>query len=313
MSEGRIMKLNKQYQFFKMLNKFIEKGYSFNESLHFLTTIYPKTTNKIIKGLEKGQTLAILFKKCHFKHFVSDFLIIGEASNKVNDSIAMIVTYFDFIIKIKKHISKTLYYPFILFIIALIAFEFISTFLYPLLNSLYIESIPNPHLVFLAFNSLKYISIIVLAILGLNLLFKKLSNGLPFVKLYRSLYLCHHLMILMRCGYSLEDAMTELNNTLDSKKYSIDALNQLLIHSKKPSMFFSFHPTFIQFLKIGIDSNRLYPLLDDFQSIYIGHLEDGLFKVSYRLQTGIYLIIAVNIFLIYYVIMIPMYSITNLI
>ncbi len=307
------MNNEKQYFLIKRFNRLLHKGYSLNNTIELMLPINPKIIGRMKILLEKGESLSTIFKILKFKRFVYETLEVGEKSNKINEIISLIEHQFEFYMKLKKQIFKVLLYPLILFLFALICFEMIRINLYPVIDTLLGDfSIKeNKYLILIAFNLLKWLGGLGLFLFTILYYFKPLTNFFPFFKIYRTLTLTKHLEILLFCGNSLEEALIVLTRSFNQKIYYIDEFKQSLLQDKKLSSFTPYTTNFMQYFKLGIKSNDLVVSLQDYYLIYDEILFDQLSKLTYYIQFGLFSLLSMNIFLIYYIVMIPMLQISN--
>lgn len=307
------MNCEKQYLLIKILNRLLSKGYSLVEAIEMMRNIDVKIIKQIKQMLEVGYLLSSIFKTLKFKRFVYETIQVGEKSNKLNEVITLIERQFDFYLKLKKQINKVLLYPSILYIFALICFEMIRINLYPVIDTLLGDFAigQNKVLIIIAFNLLKWIGGILLFILFICKYYKTLGNIIPLMKVYRSLTLSKHIEILLMCGNSLEEVFMILKKSLNPKIYRLDEFERSLLNETKVSVLYPYTLSFMQYFKLGMNSNDLIGALQDYIYIYDEILFDKLTKMTYYVQFGLFSLLSINIFLIYYIVMIPMLQISN--
>lgn len=307
------MNLSKQILIIKLFSRLFSKGYSLQEVLTLMKSNFHKLSIKMLTLLDSGYPLSELFKKCHFKPFVYKTIRIGEQSNKTNEVIKLIESNFNFYLKMKNQFNKVLLYPMFLFIFSLLCFEVIRINLFPIIQSTLndFDVKQNQFLLFAAFHLLKIIGILMLLIFLLFHLFKKLANVIPYVKCYRSLNITKILIVLISCGYSLEESIKLLNENLNSSIYQFSYLNKLILEDKKIKIIAPYTKSFINYLRLGVSTNNILNTLEDYQEIYLELLIDKLNKLCYYIQFILFTLLSVNIFLIYYIIMIPMFNISS--
>jgi type II secretory pathway component PulF len=305
-----MMREERQYQFLSILTKLVKKGYPLEEAFHYLSFVEPQLVKKMKNMIEEAIPLSTIFKRCRFKPFVSDLLEIGLESHQLDYALTLILEQFEFYFSIKKSITKLLLYPCIIFVVALFCFEFLRLSLYPTIQKLLhdFEVSLNPQLVFFAFNSLKMILLFMIVISLLNFLFPRLKNGVMFVKRIHSLFFLQQLKCLLTSGFSLLEAEIALKG----KKHQlmIKELESYLIHQTKPPLSY-LDPSFLSIFHMGMESNQLLSILEDFQSIYLDIVKTACTKWTYTIQFGLLLVIASNIFMIYAVIMLPLFQLSN--
>ncbi|QVK19195.1 type II secretion system F family protein [Mycoplasmatota bacterium] len=307
------MNCEKQYLLIRILNRLLTKGYSLLEAIEMMKNIDTKITRQMKEMLETGNLLSTVFKRLKFKRFVYETIQVGERSNKLNEVITLIEGHFDFYLKFKKQINKVLLYPLILFIFALICFEMIRINLYPVIKTLLGDYAigQNDLLIFLSFNLLKCIALFLFVISLICKFYNSLSNLLPLMKIYRSLTLSKHLEVLLMCGNSLEEALIILKNSFNPITYRLDTFELSLLDDKKVGSFCPYPLAFIQYFKLGMKSNDIIGALQDYVYIYDEILFDKLTKITYYVQFSLFSLLSINIFLIYYIVMIPMLQISN--
>lgn len=307
------MNINKQYFLVKLLNNLLKKGYTLNESLILIKNVSNKIVDKIIEMLDEGLPLSLVLHKLKFKSFVYQTIKIGEESNKVNEAVNLIVYYFEFHLKIKNQINKVLLYPAILFCFSLISFEFIRIKLYPIIHLLLSDFnvMENNILIFLSFNLLKIIALLIIIFLIVIIVYRPITNIIPSVKIYRSLYISNNITLLLSCGSSLEEILILLNHNLNAKVYQIEKLTNIIFNQESNSLVSPYTLPFINFIKLGINAKDILKILNDFNSIYFNILFDRLEKRFYYLQFFLFIILSTNIFLIYYAILSPTLNLTN--
>lgn len=307
------MNVNEQYLLIKSFNRLLEKGYSLNEAIILMTNIKPKVIKRIKQLLNEGNMLSQIFKKLRFKRFVYDFLLIGEKSNKINEVIVLIEKEYEGYLKLKKQMNKVLLYPIVLYVFALLCFEIIRINLYPIIDTILGDFGVNQNqtIIFIAFNLLKVIGIISIIIFLLILYFKQIPNILPFVKNNRCLIVVKNLIILLTCGNSLDEALMILEEGLNQKIYRINELKQALFNNHKFTIFSPFNLAFKEYFKLGLQSNELVSTLVDYHDITSETFLDKITKLAYIIQFILFTILSINIFLIYYLIMIPMLNISD--
>lgn len=307
------MNLVRQYTLLKMLRNLLKKGYPILDALMFLESIEPKLMKVMILEMEKGQSLAQILKQLHFTHFVYETVEIGQQSQQLVDSLDLIIEYFDFHFSMKKEMQKVLLYPIIIYLIALMCFEWIRIRLYPTILQFVSEfqiQTDQPQSM-IAFHLLKGIGLMVLISLLLVRCFPQLFNGLKIVPIYRSIYFSQQFKLLLQSGISLADALSILKTKLNQRIYPIKELEQQLLFNTPKKKLSSFSPAFIKSCYIGLQTNNLDQLITDFYAIYFDLFKSKLMKYGYLMQTVIFLVVAINIFLIYYIILMPMYQISN--
>ncbi len=307
------MNVNEQYLLIKSFNRLLQKGYSLNEVIILMANIKPKIINKLKKLLNEGFMLSQIFKKMRFKKFVYDYLLIGEKCNKVNEVISLIENEYENYLKLKKQMNKVLLYPIILYTFALICFELIRISLYPIIHSLLGDFgiKQNQTIIFLAFNMLKIIGVVSIIIIFLTNYFKQISNAIPFIKNNRCLIIVKNLIILLTCGNSLNDAMEILQANLNQKIFRIYELKQALFNNHRFTIFSPFTLAFKEYFKLGLKSNELVQTLKDYHDITNELFLEKLTKLAYVIQFFLFTIISINIFLIYYLIMMPLLNISD--
>ncbi|MDF2700225.1 MAG: type secretion system protein [Haloplasmataceae bacterium] len=308
------MNIYKQYEFIKMLNGLFKRGYTLSESLNMMTNVNNKLIAKIKSLLDCGISIAQVFKQLKFLKIVYETIEIGESTNRLNDVINMIENYLIFYIQTKNQINKVLMYPSMLLFMAIVGIEFIRIKLYPVINTLLsdfnVEQ--NQMIIFISFNLIKILGIILLLVTIFAYIYKPIQNMIPVIKTYRSLYISHNLKILLACGNSLETSLFILGKSLKESIYDLGIIRKSMFDTTyKIPLFSAFSSIFIYFFKLGINSNNLFVTLDDFTIIYFDYLNNQLTKIIYYIQFIIFTLLAINIVLIYYVIMIPMFSITQ--
>lgn len=308
------MNFDRQYFFIKNINRLLNQGYSVLDTLNLLIMIHPKEINLIKSKLAQGTSLAQSFKALKFKPFVYEAVLIGEKSNKINEVLILIEKQYYFYQKIKKLFTKLLLYPLVICFISLICFELIRINLYPLIQSLskdfFIKN--NKILVFIAFHLLKIIGAITISIIVLFTINKSLANIVPIIKNYRLLKIIKYLDVLLTCGYSLDEAIKILETSLNNQIYRIDLLTTILINKTDIKLKLTpFDKSFVLYFKQGIINNDIINALRDYHFIYEDILASQITRTSYYLQFSLFFIIAINILLIYYVIMLPILQISE--
>lgn len=308
------MNFNKQYFFIKNIIRLLNKGYSLNNILDLLVNIYPKEIKLIKLKLDEGLTFAAVIKTLKFKNFVYEALLVGEKCNKINEVLELVEKQFSFFIKLKKLFNRFLLYPLILLFISFISFELIRINLYPLIKTL-IQNYPlkqNKFLVFIAFNLMKIIIGILFASSILLYFNKRLGNLIPLIKTYRLLVLIMYLDVLLTCGNSLGDAVNILKLSFNEKVYQINLFKKILLNENHYSSILTpYNKDFYIYFKQGLINNDLINALRDYSFFKEQILLDKLNKFAQYTQFSLFLIIAVNIFLIYYIIMIPILQISE--
>ncbi len=307
------MRTENQYLFMKNLYRLLTKGYSLTEALDMMSFLNIKETKMIINGLNNGYLLSEAIKDVGFKQFVYDSLVVAEKSNKLIEIISLINEQYAFQAKFKKQFNKVLLYPVFLLVFSVICFEFIRINLYPLISSLLNEyHLKQNHLlIMLAFNLLKWLGCILIFSFLLIRLHKPLANIIPHIKEYRMLILIKHLLVLTTCGHSLEESMDILRKSLNQKIYHIKALEEAILYDSKLSPFVPYSKSLLTYFKLGLKSNNLVVVLKDFCYFFDEILIDKLIRLTYYVQFFLFFLLSVNIFLIYYLVMIPMFEVTN--
>jgi len=307
------MNMNNQYLLIKILNRLLSKGYSLTEAIDMMTNISVKTIHHMKRMLEEGEMLSTIFKSLKFKRFVYETIIVGEKSNKLNEVISLIERQFDFYLKLRKQINKVLLYPLILFVFALMCFEIIRVNLYPIIEALLgdFAIFQNKILILIAFNLLKWVACLLICIVFISKYYKTLTNLIPLMKIYRTLIFSKHLEILLMCGNSLEEALMIIKSSLNPKVYRLDDFESTLLNDTKMGIYSPYTKGFMQYFKLGMNSNDLTCALQDYIYIYDEILFDQLTKLTYYIQFGLFSLLSINIFLIYYIVMIPMLQISE--
>lgn len=309
------MNFNKQYFFIKNINRLLNQGYSIFDTLNLLSQIHYKEISLIKNTLAEGNSLANAFKTLKFKSFVYEAILIGEKNNKIDEVFNLIEKQYFFYQELKKMFNKLLLYPIIICIVSLVCFELIRINLYPIILSLSkdFEIYHNKWLVFIAFHFLKIIGVITIGIITLFSFNKRLANIIPIIKKYRLLKIIKYLDILLTCGNSLAETINTLSTSLNNKIYRVDILATMLINKidYKKYRLTPYDKSFSLFFKQGMINNDFIHALRDYEYIYEDILYLKISRLSYYLQFTVFLIIAVNIMLIYYVIMLPILQISE--
>ncbi len=307
------MNSERQYMIVKILNRLLIKGYSLLEAIDMMKQVHGNIISRMKQKLDEGNLLSHTFKILKFKPFVHDTIQIGEKSNKIQVAFGLLEEQFDFYLKIKKQMNKVLLYPVILFGFALFCFEMIRINLYPIIENLLIEFsiIQNKVLIIISFHLLKWIACILFMIFFILYHKKNLANLVPSIKLYRTIILAKQLVILLSCGNSLEEAFIILQSSLNPKIYNFKHLESALLNDSKLGLSSSYSESFLQYFKLGMKTNDLVNALKDYITIYEEILIDHLTKLSYYIQFGLFSLLSINIFLIYYIVMIPMLQISE--
>jgi len=307
------MNFPNQYLFIKNLERLLGKGYSLKEALNMLKHLKYKEIEYIDKKLQEGMLLSLILKKLKFKTYIYEGIRIGEKTNKLNEAIILVAKQMEFYQKVNKQISKVLLYPLVLLCFAIICFEVIRINLYPvvkiLLNDYQFQN--NELFAFLTFNSLKIMGLLVLIIVIIINVYKPLGNLIPLIKEYRVINLLKYLEILLVCGYSLDEAFRLLTQSLNNKIYQLEILSFALLGDKELPKLTPYNRNIIEYLQMGIKSNDLVRVINDYHYFYDSLLFDKFAKITYYLQFIFFLLLSVNIFCIYYLIMFPMFQITN--
>ncbi|HEY8364628.1 MAG TPA: type II secretion system F family protein [Haloplasmataceae bacterium] len=307
------MNRERQYQFIRNIHRLLNKGYTLLAALDILEYHYSKEVIFIKGELEKGNTLSQVFRKMKFLRFVCDTIQIGENSNKLNDMIELVNKHFTFYRNIKKLFTKFLLYPLVLMIFALFAFEVIRINLYPVINVMLKDySVKqNDIIIFITFHMLKIIFFIFLFSIIIFSVDKRLANIIPLIKDYRSLVVMKYLEVLIISGNSLEEALFFLQRNLNYQTYRITDLEKRLIYKIKLSPFTPYKKVFINQILLGMKSNNLIKSIQDYSEFNEDLLFDKLTRVTYYIQFSLFLLLSINIFLIYYIVLIPLFNITN--
>lgn len=306
------MKFETQHLFIKNLNRLLSKGYSLGEALNVLDFMHVKLVNRIKTFLDSGRSFTRAIEELKFKRFVSESLNLGERCNQLNGVLTIINNRFTFLAKLKRLFQKYLLYPLLLLIIALLCFETIRLNLYPTIRALLGDTFEaNKFLLFLSFHLLKIVVIFCSLIVLFFFLHKEYANIIPIVKDYRSLILNNYLELLLTCGISLAEGLNLLKSILNTKIYRLFELEKIILTEYKVSIISPFNLLFIKYLTKGIKTNDLITSLNDYREFSEALLFDKIKKITYYLQFSLFFLITANIFLIYYLIMLPMYQLSN--
>ncbi|ERJ13788.1 type II secretion system F family protein [Haloplasma contractile] len=309
------MNIRLESSFFNVLENFLDKGYSLHDSLLLMGTSFSKITNQMTTSLNLGHSFSETVKAMGFKRMTKELIQIGEQSNKINQAIRNINDYFELKIKLTEMINKILIYPIIVFTLAFFCFIFIEIRVLPIVSSLKdleTASLSDYILHFIAFNSLKVLIGIGVVVAIFHKVLPQLFNLLSIVKLFRSLYLCTTILLIVESGASLEESIKILSKFLNAKVYRLTQFKRFIITGTyKKDPLSCFHFSFRQFIRMGISANNLNSMLVDYKLCYTRILFQKLGHLVQSTQFFIFLILSINIFLIYYIIMIPMINLSG--
>ena len=307
------MNIRKQHAFIKWFSRLIDQGYSIEEALERLSFIEKNTTKRLKEKLELGYSLNEALRTLRFKSFAYDLVTIGLENNCLDRCLQLLVKRYEFSLFLYKRWQELLFYPCSLFLIAMVAFEYLRLQLYPLFlrltNSPFIEH--HSILTFFSFHLLKVILIGIIALFVVFRRFPRLLNLFPLVRELRTLSFCHQLNVFIQSGYSLEESLHVLRQ---QKSFSndIDYFEERIIGHKNTSVKLSmFTEGFIQMFLLGFKTNSLTEHLTDYETLYTELCETKIKRVSHGLQYGLFFIIAINILMVYYVMMEPIMKIIN--
>lgn len=307
------MKLTKQYAIIKWLSRLIDQGYALEEALSLLALIEGREMKRLKSLLDQGIPLHEACKRMHFKSYGFELLSIGMESNQLSESLHLLLKRFHFDLSIEKQRREMLNYPLMLFLFSLIGFEWLRLKLFPALERLR-EAFPveqDPRVTFFAFHLLKIIFLIVCAIFVVNKVFPRLINCVRLTKQFRSLVFCHHLNLLISTGCSLEEAFQKLSKTLNRNVYQTEGLINHILNETKLHRLSSFDQGYVQALRLGLMSNRLSEQLQDYELLYEEIIQGKMKQLAQFLQFGVFIVVAVNILLIYFVMIIPLFQMSN--
>ena len=300
------MKLEKQCAFIKWLSRLIDQGYSLEESLEHLSFIEPQMTKRIQRALERGIAFNEAIRYLRFKSYAYHLLTIAIETNTFDRGLKLLLKRYDFELKQRKHFRELLYYPLTLFLFAVILFEYFRVELYPMLLRLSLDVTLSPLHTFLAFHLLK----LVLALLVIGYIvfrrFPRTFHLIPLVRELRTLSFCHQLNVLLQSGHSMEEALDLFEKQNAALRKDIQRLKECIVQNcliNHP--YFRFTQRFIHVLLLGLRTNQLTEQLSVYERLAEERCELELKRIGQWLQYGMFLLIAFNILMVYYVLVFP--------
>ena len=304
--------ITKQYTLIKWLSRLIEQGYSLRESVYRLSLIEKKAMKQLFVQIEQGLPLNEAIRTLRFKPYAYEFITIGLKSNRLDRSLQLLVKRYEFDLTVYKLWLQLLFYPTVLFLLALVGFEYLRIQLYPpLLRMMETETVSIPPvLIFLAFHLLKLILVGVIVLYVVFRRFPRLFNVIPLIKEFRTLTFCHQYHLFLQSGYSLDEALEQLVGTMDHQDIN-DIRRIILDPTVERHPLSRFTESFIQVLFIGLSTNQLSEQLSDYMSLSFEIFQSKIKRLIQRVQYGLFLIIALNILMVYYVMMMPIIHITD--
>lgn len=306
------MHISKQYTLIKWLSRLIEQGYSLQESIQRLSLIEKQAMKKLKEKLDQGLPLDDALRTLHFKPYAYNFVTIGLKSNRLDRCLQLLIKRYEFDLTLNRLWQQLLFYPTVLFSMALVGFEYLRIQLYPLLMRMAeIETVSTPpSLTFLSFHLLKVIFVGLIILYVVFRRFPRLFNVFSLIKGFRTLTFCHHLNLLLSSGYSLEESLQQLKAILDPK--DVFEFEKILMDPYYESnSFCSFTDGFLHSFQFGLSTNQLSEQLADYESFSFELVQTKVKQLIHWIQYGLFLVIALNILMVYYVMMMPMIRMTD--
>lgn len=323
----------------------LDFGLDINEVFRILSEIYKEGKEgefirNVISYLKKGETLSRAIKNSKGSEVFDDFFLTmvssGEQSGKLKDSFRLIYSYLKTNQKIKDKLVSATIYPVILMVISFFVLNLLLFFILPIISQIYESMEVEPQLfikVIFAVSDLvtknvtAYIVGLIVLVAGLFILlktkiFKRFLNFIkqkvPIIsnvsKLNTKIKSSFSLEILLKGGYSLEEAILRLGELEENDIIRKEYLKGVGILKEGGGVRKSFESIKIfdsRDLNIIEISDSISKAPEGFEKIYndaILSLESFLDKVFELLTPVIMLFIGVFIFLIMYIVLMPMLS-----
>lgn len=306
------MEQKREYQFLKTLNNLLSVGYQLEEALDILALMEPSICDKIKSQLATGMALSESLAGMKFSVVVVELIKIGEDTNRLTAALELLIAQFQFKFQLGKLTQKLLFYPLFLLMTTILCLEFLRINLYPQILSLTtsFHLSMNPFLVKLAFHGFKFILAGVMGVIVSIKRFPRLLNLSKVGRCYHSLWLNQQLLLYLKSGYRLNEVFNKVEH-MNPKRLKVNELEQVLLLEGKVSRFSSLDPLYVKIFNIGLNSNHLCQSLNDFASFYYEHLVSRLEKALQIIQVGLITLVAANIMLVYYLMMVPIFKISS--
>lgn len=228
----RSKRLNNQKEILNVINLFLQKGYSINETITLVK--YRFGFSHWIYQFEQGDRFYEVLKRDKFDDDVLLIIDIAESSGELKTGIEKAIVLIDRKAKTQGEIVEMMKYPMLLAIILFFAIMFISTFLVPQFEKIFVSfGIEKNNFLICILTFLKvipFVSIgIVIALLfmynkykkmnktkRLNFWFKTKFTKKKFLGVYEQLFVTH-VTNLLATGLKIE----EVFGILESQKFNI--------------------------------------------------------------------------------------------
>ncbi len=323
----------------------LDFGLDINEVFRILSEIYKEGKEgefirNVISFLKKGEPLSRAIKNSKGGEVFDDFFLTmvssGEQSGKLKDSFRLIYSYLKTNQKIKDKLISATIYPLMLMVLSFFVVNLLLFFIIPIISQIYVSMEVEPQLFIKAIfavsdlvtkNVIAYVVGLIALVIGLFILFKTkifkkflnfIKQKIPIIsnvsKLNMKIKSSFSLEILLKGGYSLEEAILRLGELEENdimKKEYLKGVNILKEGGGVRKSFESIKIFDSKDLNIIEISDSISKAPEGFEKIYndaIQSLESFLDKVFELLTPVIMLFIGAFIFLIMYIVLMPMLS-----
>lgn len=300
------MKLNEQKEFLEYLYTFIKNGYSLQEAIGYYDKIKSNSFSiECSNNLNNGELLNKTLEKYRFNAFVVKLISIGEEKLILEVSIIKAIDFIKFIEEKNNIFFQKLFYPIVSFVLLIVCFIFIEYKVYP---SIQLFSDNTSHINNYVFIMYKFIVGIILLSLLIIKINSNISYKIPILKEIKSIQVSIIISCLLQSGLSMQEAIIYLmDNIKDDSKIIIKELERVFLLNEYSIRFID--KKLMDYIKIGINTNTIQSSFEIYYKTIFTSVKNNLTKYSIIIQVIIYLLIGINVFSVYYVLINPLLNI----
>lgn len=320
--------LNRQLEILKNITVFIERGYSLNETLKLINFRYD--LSQFILELEEGMQVSEIFKELNYDSDILLIMEIAEVSGDIKSGLSQCVKILEQKTKNQNQVFELIKYPLLLALIMSIALLFVSKFLIPQFESIYVDfGMTLDGMINVLFNLIELFPYILLismfCILFIAVRFQKMKyekklklmlkykiSRRYYLAIYNQIFVIH-ISNLMKVGLRVDEVFSVLSNQVHNKFLQKEAqriMEELKegksIHEAISNKYYS--DELIMLVKDGETYATLIHNLDNY-CIYIQTKNDEKTKsLMFLIQPIFYGLFGILIIVLYASIFIPMFE-----
>lgn len=300
------MKLSEQKEFLEYLYAFIKNGYSLQEAISYYNKIKSNSFSiECSHNLNNGELLYKTLEKYKFNTYVVKLISIGEEKLILEISITKAIDFIKFIEEKNNILFQKLFYPIVSFILLVLCFVFIEYKVYP---SILLFSDNTSSVSDYAFLMYKFIVGIILFSFLIIKINSNISYKIPILKDIKSVQISVIITCLLQSGLSMQEVITYLMGSIkDDSKVIIEELERVFLYNEYSTKYID--KKLMDYILIGINTNTIQSSFELYYKTIFTLIKNNLNKYSIIIQIVIYLLIGVNVFSIYYVLINPLINI----